>query len=95
MIAGWIIALVAWMVTASHWTIGQIVVIWLLTFVVGTGRFSQCTATSREIMPAIFAGLVSLPHYLSWPRSATPGNIPGGVLIVTLLDFGQVKAGES
>ena len=30
-IGGWLIALVAWMVTASHWTIGQVVMIWLLT----------------------------------------------------------------
>ena len=30
---GWIIALVAWMVTASHWTIGKVVMIWLLTFI--------------------------------------------------------------
>ena len=77
MIAGWIIALVAWMVTASHWTIGQIVVIWLLTFVVGIGRFSHCIATSGEIMSAVFAGSVSFPHYLLWLRSATAGDIPG------------------
>lgn len=94
-IGGWIIALVAWMATASHWTIGQIVVIWLLTFVVGIGRFSHCIATGGEIMSAVFAGSVSFPHYLSWLRSATAGNILGGVLIVTRLNFGQVKAGES
>ena len=93
-IGGWIIALVAWMVTASHWTIGQIVVIWLLTFVVGIGRFSHCIATSGEIMSAVFAGSVSFSHYLSWLRSAMAGNILGGVLIVTLLNFGQVKARE-
>src|SRR5581483_11556199 len=31
-IGGWLIALVAWMVTASQWTIGQVVMIWLLAF---------------------------------------------------------------
>lgn len=60
-IGGWIIALVAWMVTASHWTIGQIAVIWLLTFVVGIGHFAHCIASSGEIMAAVFAGAVPFP----------------------------------
>jgi formate/nitrite transporter FocA (FNT family) len=93
-IGGWIIALVAWMVTASHWTIGQIAVIWLLTFVVGVGHFAHCIASSGEIMSAVFAGAVPLSRYLWWLLIATSGNILGGVLIVTLLNFGQVKAGE-
>ena len=94
-IGGWLIALVAWLVTASHWTIGQIAVIWPLTFVVGVGRFSHCIASSGEIMSAVFAGSVPLTQYLSWLAVATAGNIVGGVTIVTLLNFGQVKAGEA
>ncbi len=34
-IGGWLIALVAWMVTAAHWTIGQIAVTWLLPATLG------------------------------------------------------------
>lgn len=93
-IGGWIIALVAWMVTASHWTIGQIAVIWLLTFVVGIGHFAHCIATTGEIVSAVFSGAVPFSRYLSWLVFATAGNILGGVVIVTLLNFGQVKAGE-
>jgi formate-nitrite transporter family protein len=94
-IGGWIIALVAWVVTASHWTIGQIAVIWLLTFVVGIGHFAHCVASSGEIMSAVFAGQVPFLLYLHWLAMATAGNITGGVLIVTLLNFGQVKVGET
>jgi len=93
-IGGWLIALVAWLVTASHWTIGQIAVIWLLTFVVGIGRFSHCIASSAEIMAAVFAGSLPFHRYLYWLGLAVAGNIFGGVTIVTLLNFGQVKAGE-
>jgi formate/nitrite transporter FocA (FNT family) len=93
-IGGWIIALVAWLVTASHWTIGQIAVIWLLTFVVGIGHFSHCIASTGEIMSAVFAGAVPFSRYLLWLALATTGNIFGGVTIVTVLNFGQVKAGE-
>lgn len=94
-IGGWIIALVAWMVTASHWTIGQIAVIWLLTFVVGVGHFAHCIASSGEIVSAVLAGAVPLGRYVEWLVVATSGNILGGVTIVTLLNFGQVKVGET
>src|SRR6185437_748833 len=89
-IGGWIIALVAWLVTASHWTIGQVAVIWLLTFIVGLGHFAHCIASTGEIMSAVIAGVVPFSHYLQWLGLATAGNICGGVTIVTVLNFGQV-----
>jgi len=89
-IGGWIIALMAWIVSGSSWTISQIVVIWSLTVVVGMGHFAHCIASSGEILSAVFSGYVRLPDYLSWLASATAGNISGGVIFVTLLNFGQV-----
>jgi formate-nitrite transporter family protein len=93
-IGGWLIALVAWMVSASQWTIGQIAVIWLLAFVVGAGHFAHCIATSGEILAAVFSGHEPFAAYAKWLGLATAGNITGGIFIVTLLNFGQVKAGE-
>lgn len=94
-IGGWLIALVAWLVTASHWTVGQIAVVWLLTFVVGVGQFAHCIATSGEIFAAVFTAAIPLGSYLRWIVSATAGNIIGGIMIVSLLNYGQVKAGET
>jgi len=93
-IGGWIIALVAWMVSASHWTIGQIAIVWMLTFVVGIGHFAHCIATSGEILAAVVSGFAPTLTYLRWLAIATMGNIVGGVMIVSLLNYGQVKAGE-
>ena len=92
-IGGWLIALVAWVVTASHWTIGQLVMVWLLTFVVGIGKFSHCIASSGEILSAVVAGSLPLNSYLYWLLLATLGNIVGGVMIVSLLNYGQVRLG--
>jgi formate/nitrite transporter FocA (FNT family) len=93
-IGGWLIALVAWMVSASHWTIGQIAIVWMVTFVVGLGRFAHCIATSGEILSAVLASQASIGAYFHWLIFATLGNITGGVTIVSLLNYGQVKAGE-
>jgi len=90
-IGGWLIASVAWTVTASHWTIGQLAIIYLLTFVVGTGHFAHCIASSCEIITAVFAGPVRPMEYVRWLGAATLGNILGGVLIVSLLNYAQVK----
>jgi len=91
-IGGWVIALVAWTVTASHWTIGQLAVIYLLTFIVGAGRFAHCIASSCEILSAVEVGSVSALTYLQWVASTTLGNICGGVVFVSLLNYGQVRA---
>lgn len=90
-IGGWLIALVAWTVTASHWTIGQLAIVYLLTFVVGIGRFAHCIAGGGEILSAVMAGSVPVAGYLRWVVPATLGNICGGVCIVSLLNYGQVK----
>jgi formate/nitrite transporter FocA (FNT family) len=93
-IGGWLIALVAWMVTASHWTVGQILVIWLLTFVVGLGKFAHCIASTGEILSAVLAGALPATEYVRWIIPATLGNIAGGVTMVSVLNYGQVSAGE-
>ena len=90
-VGGWIIALVAWMVTASHRTIGQVVMIWLLTFILGIGHFSHCVVSSCEILSAVMRGTVSVGSYFHWLLPATLGNIVGGVGIVSVLNYGQVR----
>jgi formate/nitrite transporter FocA (FNT family) len=94
-LGGWLIALVAWMVTASHWTIGQVAIIWMLTFIVGAGRFSHCIASSAEIVAAIMSGHLHFSNYFAWLLPATLGNIVGGVFIVSVLNYGQVRMGAA
>jgi formate/nitrite transporter FocA (FNT family) len=94
-IGGWIIALVAWLVSGSHSITGSVALIWLLTFVVGLGGFAHCIATSGEILASILHHQLAPSRYFAWLLPATLGNIVGGVLLVTLLEYGQVKGGEA
>ncbi|MHB1935523.1 MAG: formate/nitrite transporter family protein [Acidobacteriaceae bacterium] len=93
-IGGWIIALVAWLVSGSHSITGSVMLIWLLTFLVGLGHFAHCIASSGEIIAAVLQHQLTTPQYFAWLLPAVLGNITGGVLIVTLLEYGQVKGGE-
>lgn len=87
---GWIIALMAWLVTASRFTIGQIALVYLMTFVVGAAGLAHCIAGSTEALSAVLAGQVSVGTYLAWLLAATLGNTVGGVVMVSLLNYGQV-----
>lgn len=93
-IGGWIIALVAWLVSGSHSITGSVILIWLLTFLVGAGHFAHCIASSGEILAAVLQHEVTVSQYFRWLLPAVLGNITGGVVIVTLLEYGQVKGGE-
>jgi len=90
-IGGWMIALVAWLVSGSHSITGSVMLIWLLAFVVGIGHFAHSIATSGEILAAVLHHQVPVIAYLRWLWPAVLGNICGGVLLVTLLEYGQVK----
>lgn len=94
-VAGWLLALVAWLVTGSHWTTGQAVMTWTMTFVLGLGKFAHCVANSGEILSAVLSGTVRFSDYGSWLAAATLGNIAGGVVMVSLLNYGQVRLGTT
>ncbi len=87
--AGWIIATAAWLVSGSHSITGSVMVIWMLTFVVGLGNFAHCIATSGEVLTAVLAHQLPWAAYPRWFGPAVAGNICGGVLMVTLLEYGQ------
>lgn len=93
-VAGWLLALVAWLVTGSHWTTGQALVTWAMAFVLGLGNFAHCVANSGEILSSLLAGRITPADYSVWLAAATLGNIAGGVVMVSLLNYGQVKIGE-
>ena len=90
-VGGWIIALVAWLVSGSHSITGSVAIIWSLTFIVGIGHFAHCIASSGEILAAVLTHKVATLTYLKWLGLAVGGNITGGVILVTLLEYGQAK----
>lgn len=93
-IAGWIIALAAWLVSGSHSITGSVMVIWMLMFIVGLGNFAHCIATSCEILVAVLSGHAAWSAYGSWLFFAVCGNIVGGVVLVTVLEYGQAIFAE-
>ena len=91
-IGGWMIATVAWLVAASQWTIGQFMVIFSITFLLGLGHFDHCVVTTGEAVVALIEGDLGGGRLAAWLAVVTAGNIVGGVGIVALLNYAQVAA---
>jgi formate/nitrite transporter FocA (FNT family) len=89
-IGGWLIALVAWLVTASTDTVGQVLIIFLVTYLVGVTHFAHSIAGSGEALAAVLTDQLSVTSYLTWLAGAVLGNAAGGVIIVALFNYGQV-----
>jgi formate/nitrite transporter FocA (FNT family) len=92
---GWMIATTAWLVSASHSITGSMMIIWTVTFVMGLGNFAHCIAASAEILTAVLSHQVGWAAYPRWLGPAVAGNICGGILMVTLLEYGQAIYGKA
>lgn len=93
-VGGWLVALVGWLVTAGTDTIGQVAMVVGVTFLVGAAELTHSIAGSGEVLTAVLHGSLPLSTYGTWLAGAVLGNAVGGVVIVALLNYGQVHASE-
>lgn len=93
-LAGWSLALVAWLVAAANDTIGIIVVVWIITAVVGLTSLDHSVANAIEVWAGLFEGRLDAGPALAWEAITVLGNALGGVFIVTVLNFGQVHSSD-
>jgi formate/nitrite transporter FocA (FNT family) len=89
--AGWLIALMAWLVASTHATGAQVALIWLTTAPIAAFGFRHSIAGAVEAFYRAFAGDAGWGSMLGqFVLPAVLGNIVGGVLLVALLNHGQV-----
>ena len=87
--AGWLIALMAWLLPAVKGSRPHLVVV--MTYVVALGQFAHIIAGSVECAFLVQSGLASLSQYASdFFVPTLLGNILGGTTLVALLNYGQV-----
>ncbi len=90
-LAGWMMGLLSWLVTAGRDTISQIVLVWLVTTAIGFSGLHHSIVGSAEVLAGLFAGqgitLADFGHFLLW---ATLGNAVGGVFFVALIKYSHV-----
>ncbi|SEA17655.1 formate/nitrite transporter family protein [Microbulbifer marinus] len=92
--AGWLMGLLGWVVTSSSDTIGRIVVIIAITFVIGLGGLAHCVAGAVAIFSAWLGTHdgISVGDVLRFQAIATIGNTIGGSVFVGLLKYGYIAS---
>lgn len=91
--AGWLMGLLAWVVSSASDTISRIAVISLITFVIGFGGLAHCIAGAVAIYAAWIsdASDVTTLELLNFLGLATLGNTIGGSVFVGLIKYSYIS----
>jgi formate/nitrite transporter FocA (FNT family) len=85
LLAGWIIALMVWLLPSAR--TAKLFIVIFLTYIVGIGHFSHIIAGSVDSAFAVFTGGASVRQYLiGFLLPTLIGNTLGGVAMVALLN---------
>jgi formate-nitrite transporter family protein len=91
--AGWLIALLAWLLASTRSTGAQLAFIWLCTAPIHALGFKHSIAGSVEAFYLAADGGAAWATMLrEFVAPSVLGNAIGGVLLVALLNYGQVAA---
>lgn len=96
MLAGWLMALGAWLIYATPPTVSQLVSIYIVTFLIGLGGLHHSIAGSAEIFTAYFiSDEFTLGESLRFIALAMVGNLIGGSLFVAGLNYAHIRESRS
>lgn len=91
-LAGWLMALGAWLILATPPTFSQIVSIYIVTFLIGLGGLHHSIAGSVEVFTAfLLGGELSAFSCLRFVGLALVGNVIGGSLFVAVLNYAHIR----
>lgn len=91
-LAGWLMAIGAWLTVSSPRTIAQIAVIYIVTFLIGIGGLHHSIAGSAEMFTAMFLSSEFTPTMAArFISLALLGNLFGGLCFVALLNYAHIR----
>lgn len=93
-LAGWLMALLSWMVTSVKGSSARITLVVAVTTVIGFGHLPHSIAGNVEVVAGLLASpAITVSDYLRFLVLATVGNVLGGTVFVSLLKYGYVIGG--
>lgn len=89
-LAGVLVATMVWLVHAARETTARIVIIWVIMFLIPAGDLFHCVTGAFEMFFLVFEGSASLLEGLAeFFVPVVLGNVVGGVIFVTLINYGM------
>ncbi len=91
LLGGWLIAIMVWTLHVGESALAEIVLVWIAAFLIQLAGFSHSIAGAVEVLFLAHQGVIT---YLDWllrfQIPVTLGNIAGGVVFVSLVNYAQV-----
>lgn len=92
--AGWLIAMVVWMLAATD--SDKVLIILIMTYIVGLAKLTHVVAGSVEVLFLVMTGAKSWFLFVgAYMIPTLIGNVLGGVALVSAVNHAQVIAGTS
>ncbi|HXD85670.1 MAG TPA: formate/nitrite transporter family protein [Urbifossiella sp.] len=92
LLAGWLMGLLSWLVTAARDTISQIALTTIIASVIGFAHLHHVVVGSVEVLAGVLsgqgAGMGDYGRFLLW---TTLGNAVGGPLFVAIIKYGHAS----
>lgn len=93
LLAGWLMGLLSWTLSAARETISRIFLVWLITGAIGLAGLHHSIVGTVEVLAGVFSGYQSwgdYGHFIVW---TTLGNAGGGVVFVALIKYSHAVKG--
>ncbi len=91
-LAGWLMALGAWLVVSTGPDFSQMVAIYLVTFLIGVGGFHHSIVGSVEMFAAMLSSSeFTVAQAARYIGIALFGNLVGGSVFVALLNYAHIR----
>jgi len=92
LLAGWLMALGAWLVMSTAPAMSQMASIYIVTFIIGIGGLHHSIAGSVEIFTAYMISDLFTPYQVvRFVLVTILGNLVGGSIFVALLNYGHIR----
>lgn len=92
-LAGWLMGLLSWLVSACRETLSQIIVVWLVATAIGLAQLPHAIVGSGELLANVFAGHSNMAEFFFFLFFVTVGNGLGGTVFVAVLKYGHSTRG--
>jgi formate-nitrite transporter family protein len=91
-LAGWLMALGAWLIMATQPTMSQLICIYVVTFIIGLGGLHHSIAGSVEMFTAYFiSDHFTFSQTMRFIGLCVFGNLIGGSVFVAVLNYSHIR----
>jgi formate/nitrite transporter FocA (FNT family) len=93
MLAGWMMGLLSWLLSAAQETLSRVLFVWLVTTSIGLLHLPHSIAGNVEVLMAVIVGpAYGWMDYVYFLVFSTAGNAVGGVVFVAILKYGHIAS---